>query len=207
LVDTVPDLTAALNRLMVSRDLATFSIPETAAMIGDGVTVLVGRAFAARGGTPDGAAMADFTRDYAAHLTDGSKPFEGVPEFLRVHAEAGWRMAVCTNKVEAAAKQLLRAMNLTQFIVAVGGGDSFPVRKPNPEHLLATLRLAGGDAASTVMVGDHANDVAAARGAGVKSVFVTWGYGAAAMAAGADGVANDLPELSAALERLVPVGS
>jgi phosphoglycolate phosphatase len=207
LVDTVPDLAAALNRLMETRKLASFSIKETAAMIGDGVTVLVDRAFAARGTMPDGAAVADFTRDYAAHLADASKPFDGVPAFLRRQADAGWRLAVCTNKVEAAARKLLDALDLSKFVVAVGGGDSFPVRKPNPEHLLATLRLAGGDPAEAVMVGDHANDVAAARGAGVKSVFVTWGYGSPAMAAGADGVAHDLADLSAAVERLVPVGT
>jgi phosphoglycolate phosphatase len=87
---------------------------------------------------------------------------------------------------------------------AIGGGDSFPVRKPDPAHLLATLRAAGGDPAHAVMVGDHANDVLAARGAGVKSVFVTWGYGPIAMADGADAVAGDLAVLRAVTERLVP---
>jgi phosphoglycolate phosphatase len=55
------------------------------------------------------------------------------------------------------------------------------------------------------MVGDHANDVAAARGAGVKSVFVTWGYGPISMAEGADAIAHDLPELTEAIDRLVPL--
>jgi phosphoglycolate phosphatase len=126
-----------------------------------------------------------------------------VPEFLRHVDEAGWRLAICTNKPEAAARALLESLGLMKFLCAVGGGDSFPVRKPDPAHLLATLREAGGDPAAAIMVGDHANDVAAARGAGVKSVFVTWGYGPAAMAEGADAVAHDLTELQAALPRLV----
>jgi phosphoglycolate phosphatase len=204
LVDTVPDLAGALNRLMASRGLATFSQRETAAMIGDGVTVLVARAFAARGGTPDGQAMADFSRDYGAHLSDASKPFPGVPEFLQDVASAGWRLAICTNKTEAAARTLLQTLGLMHLLCAIGGGDSFPVRKPDPAHLLATLRLAGGEPAEAVMAGDHANDVAAAHGAGVKAVFVTWGYGRIEMAAGADAVADDLPALRAAIERLVP---
>jgi phosphoglycolate phosphatase len=91
------------------------------------------------------------------------------------------------------------------LLSAVGGGDSFPVRKPDPAHLLATLHAAGGDPARAVMVGDHANDVAAARGAGVKSVFVTWGYGPVTMAVGADAVAADIPALAAAIEHLVPL--
>ena len=205
LVDTVPDLAGALNRLMASRGLATFSLPETAAMIGDGVAVLVGRAFAARSGAPDGQAMADFSRDYGAHLADASRPFPGVPEFLQDVASAGWRLAICTNKPEAAARTLLQSLGLMPLLCAIGGGDSFPVRKPDPAHLLATLRLAGGDPANAVMAGDHANDVAAARGAGVKAVFVTWGYGRIAMAAGADAIAGDLAALREAVERLVPV--
>jgi phosphoglycolate phosphatase len=207
LVDTLPDLAAALNRLMKSRGLAPFSLPETALMIGDGVTVLVGRAFAARGGTPDAQAMADFSGDYGAHVADASRPFPGVPEFLRDAAVSGWRMAVCTNKTEAAARSLLETLGLMPFLCAIGGGDSFPVRKPNPEHLLATLRAAGGEPDAAVMVGDHANDVAAAHGAGIKSVFVTWGYGPVTMAAGADAVVDDVPALAAAVGRLLPAGA
>lgn len=203
LVDTAPDLSAALNRLIVSRGLAPFSLKETEAMIGDGVTVLVGRAFAARGGTPDDQAMADFSRDYGAHLADASRPFPGVPEFLRDVSEAGWRLAVCTNKTEAAARTLLETLGLMHLLCAIGGGDSFPVRKPDPAHLLATLRLAGGDPAAAVMAGDHANDVAAAHGAGVRAVFVTWGYGPVAMGAGAEAVVDNLPALRQAIERLV----
>ena len=204
LVDTVPDLAGALNRLMVSRGLAAFSLSETALMIGDGVTVLVGRAFAARGTVPDRDAMADFSRDYGAHVADASRPFPGVPEFLDAVAAAGWRLAVCTNKTEAAARSLLETLGLLHLMRAIGGGDSFPVRKPDPAHLLATLRLAGGDPATTVMVGDHANDVHAAHGAGVKAVFVTWGYGPVAMGDGAEAVVHDLPALREAIERLVP---
>jgi phosphoglycolate phosphatase len=205
LVDTAPDICAALNRLMRSRGLAPFSLAQTAAMIGDGVAVLVQRAFAARAERPDDRAVAEFGRDYGAHVAAESQPFPGVTEFLRDQAEAGWHMAVCTNKPEAAARKLLERMGLADFLPVVGGGDSFPVRKPDPAHLLATLRLAGGEPAASVMVGDHANDIAAALGAGVKSVFVTWGYGPIAMGHGADAVAGDLVALGLAIDRLVPL--
>lgn len=202
LVDTVPDLAAALNRLMDSRGLAPFSHPETAAMVGDGVAVLVGRAFAARGRTPDERAVPDFAGDYGRHAAVLSAPYPGVPAALRDLAADGWRLAVCTNKPEAAARSLLEALDLMTLLAAVGGGDSFPVRKPDPTHLLETLRAAGGSADRAIMIGDHANDVVAARGAGVRSVFVTWGYGAAAMAEGADAVADDVPGMLAAIARL-----
>jgi phosphoglycolate phosphatase len=205
LVDTAPDVCAALNRLMRTRGLAPFTLAQTAAMIGDGVAVLVQRAFAAHARKPDDQAVAEFGRDYDAHVAKESRTFPGVTEFLREHADLGWRMAVCTNKPEAAARKLLAHMGLDHLLQAIGGGDSFPVRKPDPAHLLATLRLAGGEPAASVMVGDHANDVAAAHGAGVKAIFVTWGYGPLAMGQGADAVADDLPALRLAIERLVPV--
>ena len=69
------------------------------------------------------------------------------------------------------------------------------MRKPDPAHLLATLQAAGGEAARAVMAGDHANDVAAARGAGVPCIFAAWGYGPLAMAEGAVAIARDFGEL------------
>ena len=205
LVDTVPDLTAALNRLMAPRGLAAFDDRETASMIGDGVAVLVGRALAARGLGPDPAAVAAFASDYGLHAAVDSKPFPGIPAFLTSLRDQGYRLAVCTNKPEAAARSLLEALDLMRFLCAVGGGDSFPVRKPDPAHLHETLRAAGGRPEAALMIGDHANDVVSARGAGVRSVFVTWGYGAAAMGQGADAVAGTLDELAAAIRRLLPV--
>jgi phosphoglycolate phosphatase len=204
LVDTAPDIEAALNRLMASRELAPFTLADTASMIGDGVAVLVRRAFIARGLEPDERAIADFSADYGQHAAVASRPYPGVPALLLDLSTKGWRLAICTNKPEAAARSLLESLGLLTLVCAIGGGDSFPVRKPDPAHLLATLRLAGGEPGSAVMVGDHSNDVRAARGAGVKSVFVTWGYGPIAMAAGANAVASDLPALARAIDELVP---
>ena len=86
---------------------------------------------------------------------------------------------------------------------AIGGGDSFPMRKPDPRHLLATLEAAGGCRELAVMAGDHANDVAAATGAGVPCVFAAWGYGPPEMAQGAVAVAQDFTELVAIARRLL----
>lgn len=202
LVDTVPDLAAALNRLMDRHRLAPFTHAETAAFVGDGVAVLVRRAFAARNAVPDETAIANFAADYGAHAAVESRLFPGVADLLEALTAKGWRLAVCTNKPEAAARALLDALSLMPVVRAVGGGDSFPTRKPDPAHLLATLAAAGGTPDQAIMVGDHGNDVVAARGAGVKSVFVTWGYGPEAMAEGADAVARDTRTLLAVLEAM-----
>lgn len=205
LVDSAPDLHAALDRLMAARGLAPFLRDEVIAMVGDGARVLVERALAARGLPFDQPALDAFLADYTANAAVETRLFPGIAPALDALAEAGWRLAVCTNKPAAAARELLGALGLAERLAAVGGGDSFPVRKPDPGHLLATIEAAGGAPAGAVMVGDHRNDVAAARGAGIPCVFVAWGYGPLAMAEGAAIAAapGSLPaELRAALDRL-----
>jgi phosphoglycolate phosphatase len=203
LVDSVPDLAAALNRLMGARGLAPLTHAETALMVGDGVAKLVERAFAARGSAPDAGAVAEFSADYSAHAAVQTAPYPGVVEALGNLAGDGWRLAVCTNKPERAARALLGAVGLAHYFAAIGGGDSYSVRKPDPAHLLLTLQAAGGEPGRAVMAGDHANDIAAARGAGLPCIFAAWGYGPPSMAAGAAAVAQDFPELAAIARRLV----
>jgi phosphoglycolate phosphatase len=204
LVDTVPDLTAALNRLMVARGLAAFTRPAVAAMVGDGVAVLVARAFAARDRQPDAAAVADLTADYTAHVAVESTLYPAVLPVLTALVGDGWRLAVCTNKPERAAEALLAALGVLPLLCAVGGGDTFPTRKPDPAHLLATLSRASGRPEAALMLGDHHNDVTAARAAGVPAIFAAWGYGSPGMADGSVAVARDITEAAAIANRLLP---
>ena len=205
-MDTVPDLAASLNRVMAARGLAPFTVAETAGMVGDGVAKLIERALAARGAAFDPAAVTAYSADYNAHVAVASKVFPGVAETLGALAGEGWRLAVCTNKPGLAAHKLLEVLGLAGLFAAVGAGDSFPVRKPDPAHLLATLAAAGGDASCAVMAGDHRNDVLAAHGAGVPCVFASWGYGPLSMADGAEAVARNFSELGGMVRRLVGGG-
>ncbi|WP_368414615.1 phosphoglycolate phosphatase [Falsiroseomonas sp.] len=204
LVDSAPDLHAALDRLMTARGLPPFSRAEVVAMIGDGAKVLVERALAARQRPFDAAALDHFLADYTAHSAVETRLFPGIEAALDTLFRDGWRLAVCTNKPVGPARDLLGALGLLDRFAAIGGGDSFPVRKPDPAHLLATIEQAGGIGAGAVMIGDHRNDIAAARGAGLPCVFVGWGYGPLAMADGAPVAASpaDLAgEIRAALGR------
>ena len=202
LADSAPDLAASLNRVFAPPG-APFTPAEIAPMIGDGAGVLARRAAAARG-LPDSPEMARrFAEDYGAHAAELTRLYPGVPDGLRALTAAGWRLAVCTNKPVAAAHTLLAALGLQELLAAVGGGDSFPVRKPDPEHMLATLRLAGGEPGAAVAVGDNRNDVAAARGAGLPCIFAAWGYGGPEMAEGAAAVAREFAEVQAIAERLL----
>ena len=185
LVDSAPDIHAALDRLMARRRLPGFARAEVVGMIGDGVRVLLERAHAARGITLDEASFDHFMTDYEANAAVLTQPFAGIPELLSALQASGWRLAVCTNKPEAAARVLLSGLGLDSHFSALGGGDSFPMRKPDPGHLRATLAAAGAAPDQAVMIGDHANDMLAARGAGVRAIFAGWGYGPQSMAGGA----------------------
>lgn len=202
LVDSAADIHTSLDRLMAGLGLAGFTRAEVIAMIGDGVRALVTKALIARGRPFEEAALDTFMADYGAESTAQTRPFAGIPEVLDTLTAEGWRMAVCTNKPEAAARHLLDELGLGARFVALGGGDSFPVRKPDPRHLLATLAAAGGQAAQAVMIGDHRNDVQAAEGAGVPCIFAGWGYGPVEMANGAPIAAHpaDLPGIMAGLK-------
>ncbi len=204
LVDTVPDLTAALNRLMRSRDLPDFTERQVTAMVGDGIAVLTDRAFAAHGRQPDAGAAAWLAADYTDHVSVHSRLYPDVMTALADLSREGWQLAVCTNKPERAARTLLRRMELLPMLCAVGGGDSFPVRKPDPAHLLATLELAQGHADKAVMIGDHHNDVVAAAGAGIPCIFAAWGYGTASMAAGSSAMAAGMAQAARIANRLLP---
>ncbi len=199
LVDSVPDLADAARRMLARRGLAAVSDAEVTAMVGDGAAVLVRRIFARHGRVPDEAAQGEFLADYTAHAADRTLPYPGVPEGLdRLH-EAGWRLAVCTNKPVEPARQLLARLGLLERFVAITGGDSFAVRKPDPDHVRRTLALAGGVAGRAVMVGDSAHDIAAGRGAGLRTIHAAWGYGTAE---GADAVAVRFDEVAALADGL-----
>ncbi len=201
LVDSAPDLHAALDRLMATLDLPGFSRAEVTAMIGDGVKVLVTRALAARGRPFDPEALARFEADYTRHAATLTRPFAGMAAVLEALAGAGWALAVCTNKPLAATHALLASLGWTGRFQAVAGGDSFPVRKPDPAHLLGTLALLPQGPAA--MIGDHRNDMAAAVGAGIPAIFAGWGYGQPGMEAGAAAVAGDPSQLPALLRDIL----
>jgi len=201
LIDSAPDIAAALNRTLAGHGLPELPVRQVAGMVGDGAKVLVRRAFAAHGTAPEEAAIeratADYLADYQANIAVETTAYPSVAATLAALLAAGWRMAVCTNKPEAAARSILGRLGLNGF-AAIGGGDSFPARKPDPRHLAATMQAAGMTGA--VMVGDHANDLHAARGCGVPCIWAAWGYTEADP--GADAVARSFADLPALLVKL-----
>ena len=113
---------------------------------------------------------------YEEHLADRSRPYPGAEAMLDRFAEAGWLIAVCTNKYEAATRKLLDILGLTPRLAAISGQDTFAFRKPDPRHLTETIRLAGGSTANAIMVGDSRTDIDTAIAARIPVVAVDYGY-------------------------------
>src|SRR5690606_24884341 len=94
-----------------------------------------------------------FIAHYAEHIADESRPFEGVTAALDTLAGQGFRLAVCTNKLEWLAKRLLERLGLSGRFAAICGADTFGVAKPDPAFLRQTVAQADGEIAATIMVG------------------------------------------------------
>jgi phosphoglycolate phosphatase len=208
LVDSAPDLAAALNRLLAEEGRSALGLDQVKAMIGDGVAKLVERAVAATGPAfeaPELArAVARYSAYYEAAASVETRPFPGVVATLDGLIDAGWGLAVCTNKPQAATLAVLKDLNLAPYFESVVGGDALPVRKPDGGHLLGALERMAGAPERAVMVGDGRNDVLAARDAGIPVVLVSYGYGAqAARRLGPDRVIDAFAELPAALAGLL----
>ncbi len=177
LIDSAPDIRAALNRLLARRGLPALDAHTVRGMIGNGAKVLVERAFAAYGDQAGPVDIADFLTDYEANSTVETVVYPGIEAALAELAENGHDLAICTNKPAAATAIIVRQLGLRRFFKGVTGGDSTLYRKPDPRHLASAVTALG--ALSAVMIGDHENDMKAARGLDMPSIFVTWGYGQA----------------------------
>lgn len=207
LVDSLPDMLSAMNRFLAELGRTPAGPGDIRAWVGDGASVLVERALTTKGGMPEGrgidemtAAYVDYYRGYAAV---GSRPYPGVIATLERLRAAGHTLAVCTNKPYDLAVELLAGLDMLRLFDAVLGGDSVPRKKPDAGHVLATLKAVGRPERKAVMVGDSANDVLAARAAGIPVVAVSFGYGGIdPHVLGADAVIDDfcrLPEVAAAV--------
>jgi len=205
LIDSAPDLHACLNRLLASEGRRSLSLREVIGMVGDGVPELVRRAYEATGGVPDNIEdRIDHYRGlYGNALADKSAPYPGVTETLAQLFEAGHRMAICTNKPFAPTMEILDTFGLARFFKSVAGGDSLPVRKPDPGHLLGLLEMLGSAPQRAVMIGDSGNDIQVAIHAGVRSIAVSYGYRKQPVhELGADLVVDRFSDIPRALARL-----
>lgn len=180
LVDTAPDLIGALNHILVREKMSPLPLDSARNLIGAGARRLLERGLEVENRQVTPEEMTKLTEDfityYADHIADQSRPFEGLETALDDLAGRGYRLAVCTNKLEWLSRRLLDRLGLTPRFAAICGADTFGVAKPDPIILRQTVAKAGGTIASTIMVGDAGPDIGVARRAGVPVIGVSFGY-------------------------------
>lgn len=177
LVDTAGDLAAAMNHALGQLGRPAVPPDSVRAMVGHGARTLLERGLVATGTlTADLVAqgVAHFMAHYADNIAVHSRPFDGVERALDQLADDGLRLAICTNKPEALARQLVGAMGWSGRFDALLGADTRPWKKPDPRHLTDTIEAAGGRRA--LFVGDSVTDATTAQRAGIALVLVTFGY-------------------------------
>ncbi len=180
LADTAGDLMDALNAVLTSEGLAPLPIENARSLLGAGGRALIARGFAASGQVLPPAKLealfGDFLAHYNAHIADKTRLYPGVEIALAAFADAGWRQAVCTNKMEGSARILMQKLGIAGRFVFICGQDTFGVGKPDPKPLLGTIEAAGGTSDRAIMVGDSVTDIKAARAAGLPVIAVDFGY-------------------------------
>lgn len=207
LIDSVADITQALNATLALYGRAALTVAQVRTMVGDGSGTLLRTAFRATGEPIPEEALPDVLKRYSdiylEHPADASCIYPGVAETLGALAESGIRLGLCTNKPERISRRILDMIGLAPLFGAVAGGDTLPVRKPDGRPVAWVMEQLGGGPAA--MVGDGINDVLSARGAGIPVVLVSYGYPRGDVRTlGADVIIDRFAELPAALERLAP---
>jgi phosphoglycolate phosphatase len=198
LVDSAPDIAAAVTARFAELDLPPVELALVRRMIGDGTPVLLERALRHVGATYDAPdLMPRFLTHYSANLVGLSTLYPDVADTLANLRTAGCRLGVCTNKPIKPTRTVLAAFGLDRLIEAVIGGDSMKQRKPQPEPLLAVIRALDGMPDCAVMIGDSAVDLACATAAGVPGIIVPSGYGMTPPQGGV--IANKFADLPAVI--------
>jgi phosphoglycolate phosphatase len=176
LVDSAPDIAAALNAALVDLGQPPHPLPTVTSYVGDGAAKLVERAVGPSTAVDQALLLERFKVQYAANVCVATRPYPGIVDVLDHYAAAGTPLAVLTNKPGDLARALLDALALTRYFAdVIGDGDGFP-RKPSPEIALAVCARHGVTPAETLLVGDGLPDVGLARAAGCRVAAVAWGY-------------------------------
>lgn len=196
ILDTLPDLSAAVNYALSRRGLPTHTLEEYKMMVGDGIRNLCKQALNSEDEQILNESLKDFKDYYVAHILDQTRPYEGIPELLAALQERGVAVAVASNKFQEGARTLIRHFypNIDETLV-LGEVPGRP-RKPNPAMIEAVMSSFPQETRCCV-VGDAWTDIEAAHAYGCEAVGVSWGYRytEALYKAGADQVVDTVDEL------------
>ena len=178
IVNTAPDLMAAHNHVMRKFGHSEKKLEDIKSLAGKGAWVMMQRSFKEeiKDEKIKKAMTKEFIDFYANNIDQNSKPIKGVIEFLEWAKNKKISMAVCTNKQERLAVDLLKKLDMSKYFEYIAGADTFEFNKPDPRHLTNVVEIIGGDLKKTIMVGDSEVDANSAHNAKLPFVLVKDGY-------------------------------
>ncbi len=178
LLDSLTDLTVSVNAAMEKMGYPVHSREDVCSFVGNGVHKLIERAVP--GGADDARfpqTLEYFKAHYAEHMYDHTAPYKGIPEALDTLKAHGYKLAVVSNKFDAAVKELCTRYFPEHIEVAIGECESAGIRKkPAPDTVISALRELGIDKDAAVYVGDSDVDVHTAINSGMECISVLWGF-------------------------------
>jgi len=177
LVDSLEDLTDAVNHVRLEFALPPLTPSAVCKMVGKGALNLVRRALPDRNQAEIDLALQLFLDYNEQHIADKSRLYPGVVELLAELRRRGIRLAIISNKNEALSRLILKSLEIDDYFESVSGGDTFPEIKPSPLPLLRVIEQQGLLPQECIMVGDSINDIQAGNLAGIATVGCSWGYG------------------------------
>ena len=176
LIDSRRDLCTGINLMRRHYHLSPLPVKTVSAFVGDGIRKLVERALEGQNIDIDEAVRINY-EFYLRHIHDETVLYPGVTEGLTALFNHGHALALISNKGAEASKIILAHFKIADLFSSVIGGDSGLPLKPEPDTVLETMHRTKMSSADTWIIGDNHTDLAAARRANVKSVFVTYGIG------------------------------
>jgi 2-phosphoglycolate phosphatase len=176
LLDTAPDMAAALNALRKLEGLGPLPFPEIRPHVSHGAARLIKIGFDCESGERFDALRSRFLDLYRADLAVGTRPFEGIDEILGELERQGIAWGVVTNKPGWLTDPLMSALSLHERAGCIVSGDTLPERKPHPMPLLHAAKLLDTDPGDCIYVGDAERDIQAGRAAGMKTLVAGFGY-------------------------------
>jgi len=178
IINTAPDLMAAHNHVMKKFGHAEKKLSDIKSLAGKGAWVMMQRSFKEeiKDENIKKAMTKEFIDFYAKNIDLNSKPLNGIIKFLDWAKNKNISMAVCTNKQERLAVDLLKKLNMYKYFEYVAGSDTFSFNKPDPRHLTDVVEIIGGDLKKTIMIGDSEVDAMSAHNAKLPFVLVKDGY-------------------------------
>lgn len=200
LVDSIVDITNALNESVRELGIPPFSIGAVREMVGSGVSSLVERALGDERRHLKETTVQRLVDYYAAHTVDDTRVYPGVRDVLEQLSR--FKRCVLTNKRQSLAIKTLEGLNLTHSIDEILGSANGYKKKPSPEPVNALLARFNVHPEEAVIVGDSEVDIRAGKSAGVHTIAVTWGYRERAFLIDADTIIDTIEALPARIDVL-----